>query len=55
VDVELGELVPERVWQASALASLFSCRRTADPAAAARRGRAAFGVLAPDDVPVVVG
>ena len=51
VDVELGQLVAERVRQ---LASLFARERPAHPPTAARRGRTALGVLGPDGVPIVV-
>src|SRR5919197_1744161 len=37
------------------LAALLSRRRAPDPAATTRRGRSAFGMLAPNDVAVVVG
>jgi hypothetical protein len=52
MDVELGQLVAERVWD---LAPLLACGRAAHPAATARRRRTSLGVLGPDAVAVVVG
>jgi hypothetical protein len=52
MDVELGELVPERMRQR--LASLFARRRSADPPSAPRRGGTSLRMLCPDCVSIVV-
>ena len=51
VDVQLGELVAERVRY---LAALLARWRPAHPPSAARRGRSALGVFVPDRLAVVV-
>jgi hypothetical protein len=51
VDVELGQLIAERMGD---LAALLACRWTAHPPAAPWSGGTAFGMLVPDDVSVVV-
>ena len=52
VDVELGQLVPQRVWD---LASLFARGRPAHAAATPAWRWATLGVLGPDGVAVVIG
>ena len=52
MNVKLGQLVAERVWD---LAPLLACGWAAHPPAAARRRRTSLGMLGPDAVSVVVG
>jgi hypothetical protein len=52
MDVKLGQLVAERVWD---LAPLLARRRAAHPPAAARGRRSSLGVLGPHALPVVIG
>jgi len=52
VDVKLGQLIAERVWD---LAALLARRRPAHPPTAPRSGGAPLGVLVPHNVSVVVG
>ncbi len=52
MDVELGQLIAERMRQ---LAALFAGRRPAHPPPAPGRGGATLGVLVPHRLSVIVG